>query len=417
MPLRSLFLDLNSYFASCEQQMHAELRGRPVAVVPMVTDTTCCIAASYEAKKFGVKTGTRVGDARRMCPGLVLVHGNHEHYIRLHHEILRAVDTVIPVHRVCSIDEMECRLVPAEQPREAAVEIAQRVKAAIRVRVGECLTCSIGLAPNRVLAKVGTDMQKPDGLIVLEPHELPDRLRSLKLRDLPGIGARMEKRLNAKGIWSMDDLIDRGEKDLVAAFGSIHGAYWYRWLRGEEVAEAGTRTRSIGHQHVLPPDLRNLPDARAVLVRLLHKAAARLRNKGFLAGSLHVFVRCMNDGAGGRWGGRAGWERVVPLGVPTDDTLTLVRAFAGAWLDAERELASGRLLMVGVTLIDLEPVYGTTPSLFKPDRPTHRLGEVMDRINTAFGKRAVYIASMHMAKESAPTRIAFSSIPDLDVPE
>lgn len=417
MPLRSLFLDLNSYFASCEQQMHPELRGRPVAVVPMVTDSTCCIAASYEAKKFGVKTGTRVGDARRMCPGLVLVHGNHEHYIRLHHEILRAVDTVIPVHRVCSIDEMECRLVPAEQPREAAVEIAQRVKAAIRARVGECLTCSIGLAPNRVLAKVGTDMQKPDGLVVLEPHELPDRLRSLKLRDLPGIGARMEKRLNAKGIWSMDDLIDRGEKDLVAAFGSIHGAYWYRWLRGEEVAEVETRTRSIGHQHVLPPELRNLADARAVLVRLLHKAAARLRSKGFLAGSLHVFVRCMNDGAGGRWGGRAGWERVARLGVPTDDTLTLVRAFAGAWLDAERELASGRLLMVGVTLLDLEPVYGTTLPLFRPGRPTHKLGEVMDRINTAFGKRAVYIASMHVAKESAPTRIAFSSIPDPDVPE
>jgi len=107
----------------------------------------------------------------------------------------------------------------------------------------------------------------------------------------------------------------------------------------------------------------------------------------------------------------------VPLGVPTDDTLTLVRMFASAWQEAERDLAASSLLMVGVTLVDLEPVYGTTLSLFAPPRPVHRLGEVMDRINTAFGKRAVYTASMHIAKESAPLRIAFSSIPDLDLPE
>jgi len=426
MPLRSLFLDLNAYFASCEQQANPELRGKPVAVVPMLTDSTCCIAASYEAKKFGIKTGTRVGDAKLMCPKLILIAGHHERYIKVHHQILRAVDTVIPVHRVCSIDEMECRLVRAEQPREAAMNVARRIKRAIRDQVGECLTCSVGLAPNRVLAKIGTDMQKPDGLVCIEEHELPDRLLPLKLRDLPGVGARMERRLNIAGIGTMADLFARSEKELLKAFGSIHGAYWYRWLRGEEVVETAIRTRTIGHQHVLPPVQRNLSDARAVLVRLLHKGAARLRKKGYMAGGLHVFVRCLNDGPGGRsggsggsggWGGKAGWEKCMPLGVPTDDTLTLVRMFASAWQEAERDLAASSLLMVGVTLVDLEPVYGTTLSLFAPPRPVHRLGEVMDRINTAFGKRAVYTASMHIAKESAPLRIAFSSIPDLDLPE
>lgn len=306
VPLRSLFLDLNSYFASCEQQFNPALRGKPIAVVPMQADSTCCIAVSYPAKKFGVKTGTRVGDAKRLCPGIILVEGEHERYIEMHHRILRAVDTVIPIHRVCSIDEMECRLVRAEQPPEAAMELARRVKRVIREQAGECMTCSVGLAPNRVLAKVGTDMQKPDGLVCIQDHELPGRLLSLTLRDLPGIGPRMERRLNRAGICSMADLIDRSEKQLIEAFGSVHGSYWHRWLRGHEVPESETRTRSIGHQHVLPPAQRNLNDSRAVLVRLLHKAAARLRRKGFMARRLHIFVRCINDAPGGRWGGK-GW--------------------------------------------------------------------------------------------------------------
>lgn len=466
-PLRSLFLDLNSYFASCEQQMNPELRRKPIAVVPMAVDTTFVIAASYEAKKFGVKTGTRVGDAKQMCPGLILVSGKsrdglrtpdapqtverdggHADYIRFHHRIIEAIDTVIPVHKVCSIDEMECRLLGREKEPERALDIARRVKAVIRERVGECLTCSVGLAPNRVLAKVATDMQKPDGLVMLQGHELPDRLRTLTLRDMPGIGPRMEKRLINVGIASMGDLIDRNEHELVSAFGSVHGSWWWHWLRGHEIAERDTQTRSIGHQHVLPPVERNLPAARAVLVRLLHKAAARLRQKGYVARSLQVFARFMNDAPGGRWGGRAGWERVIPLGVPTDDTLILVRAMTRAWDEAETRgpslsatgdtggLLGRSLLMVGVTLFDLEPVFGTTLPLFDAaaidaanrneqgearapaiPRPIRRLGQVMDRVNTTFGKGTIYPASMHIAKDSAPMRVAFSSIPDPDMPE
>ena len=429
-PLRSLFLDMNSFFASCEQQMNPALRGKAIAVVPMLTDSTCVIAASYPAKRYGIKTGTRVGDARRMCPGIQLITGNHEHYIRIHHEVINAIDTVLPVHAICSVDEFECRLWGKEREPQAALELARRLKLAILKRAGECMTCSIGLAPNRVLAKVGSDMQKPDGLVMLAGPELRHRLASLVLRDMPGIGPRMERRLNRVGIATMEDLLSRTEKELVEAFESVHGSYWWHWLRGHEIAETKARTRSIGHQHVLPPEERNLADARAVLVRLLHKAAARLRQKGYVAKSLHVFVRCMNDQPGGRWGGRAGWEKTVDLGVPTDDTVNLLRAFAAAWAEAEGtsgsncrsgELVAKRLLMVGITLIDLEPVYGTTMSLFQDsistNRPGQKLGGVMDVVNKMFGKRAIYPASMHTAKRSAPMRIAFSSIPDPKLPE
>jgi DNA polymerase IV len=202
-----LFVDLNSYFASVEQQDRPELRGKPVGVVPMLADTTCCIAASYEAKAHGVKTGTIVADARRMCPNMIFVEGRHELYVDYHHRIIEAVESCVPVAAVMSIDEMACRLMGRERPLLAALELGRKVKATIREKVGPMLRSSVGLATSRYLAKVASDMEKPDGLVALTLDMLPDALRPLTLRDLPGIGVQTEKRLNEKGIHSMDDLL------------------------------------------------------------------------------------------------------------------------------------------------------------------------------------------------------------------
>ena len=196
--LNWLFLDLNSYFASVEQELRPELRGRPVAVVPLMADTTCCIAASYEAKAFGVRTGTQVGEAKKMCPGIVLVEARHEEYVDYHHRIVEAVERCIPVAAVMSIDEMACRLIGRERPLLAALELARKVKASVRKHAGATLRCSVGLASNRYLAKVASDMEKPDGLVALTPDILEAALLRLKPRDLPGIGPRMEKRLHAR---------------------------------------------------------------------------------------------------------------------------------------------------------------------------------------------------------------------------
>ncbi len=106
--LNWLFVDMNSYFASVEQDTRPELRGRPVAIVPMMADTTCCLAASYEAKAFGVKTGISVADAKQLCPGLVLVEARHELYVQYHHRIIEAVESCLPVTAVLSVDEMAC---------------------------------------------------------------------------------------------------------------------------------------------------------------------------------------------------------------------------------------------------------------------------------------------------------------------
>src|ERR1700682_600605 len=132
-----LFLDLNAYFASVEQQVTPALRGQPVAVVPVMTDSTCCIAASYEAKAYGIKTGTRVGDARKLCPGLHLVEAVHALYVRYHHAIVKAVESCIPVSSTISIDEMVCRLSGSQREIPNAMALAQKIKKTLAAQVGE----------------------------------------------------------------------------------------------------------------------------------------------------------------------------------------------------------------------------------------------------------------------------------------
>src|SRR5476651_220485 len=167
--LRWLYVDFNSYFASVEQQLRPELRDKPVAIVAVETDATCAIAASYEAKAFGVKTGTPIWEAKKLCPGLICVLAQHERYVEYHHRILEEVDQHIPVTAVCSIDEVACRLMDNETSVERATAIALSIKRGLAANVGEYVKCSIGIAANRYLAKVATDLQKPDGLTVLQP--------------------------------------------------------------------------------------------------------------------------------------------------------------------------------------------------------------------------------------------------------
>jgi DNA polymerase IV len=201
-----LFLDLNAFFASCEQQEAPALRGKPVIVVQTLTDAACAIAASYAAKAFGIKTGTLVREARRLCPAVIPVQANHRLYTDYHDRILQAVDTCLPIEKVMSIDEVACRLMGTERQVPAARELALKMKRVLREQIGACLTCSIGIAPNVFLGKVGSDLQKPDGLTVITADKLPDILLGLELQEIYGIGARMEQRLNRAGIFTVAQL-------------------------------------------------------------------------------------------------------------------------------------------------------------------------------------------------------------------
>ena len=406
MPLRSLLLDMNSYFASVEQQMRPELRDRPVAVVPVMADTTCCIAASYEAKKFGIKTGTRVRDAKQMCRSLQVVEARPRLYVEVHHRILKAVESCIPISAVLSIDEMECRLWDNERTVDDAIRLAKQIKEAIRRDVGEFLKCSVGLAPNRMLAKVAADWQKPDGLTIVLQEELPQRLFELPLRAFPGIGPRMEQRLLKAGIQTTQQLCEQTPPQLAKIWDSkLLGEVWWRRLRGEDVLDPPTRRRSIGHSHVLPPELRNDVDAKAVLLRLIDKAAMRLRGIGYWAGAISLRIDFFNDQC---------WQDQRRIN-HCQDTTTLIRAAGKMW----KEKPPGKPLKVGITLTDFVSGHNVAQPLFEEDRKLNALSTALDELKQRFGPQSVIFAEMRGSqpvdpKQAAvPTRIAFSHIPDI----
>ena len=404
MSLNYLFVDMNAYFASVEQQERPELRGRPVAVAPVHAETTCCIAASYEAKKFGIKTGTMVREARQLCPDLCVVGARPRLYVETHHRIVDAVESCLPVAMRLSIDEMLCRLEGKDRQPDLATRLAQQVKDTVRRRVGEFLRCSVGIAPNRLLAKVASDMQKPDGLTVIHRDELPDRLYGLTLTDFPGIGPRMNRRLQRAGITDVRQLCTLRVRELADIWGSkLIGAAWWHKLRGEDLFEKPTRTRTVGHSRVLPPEQRNAEAGWAVLVRLVHKAAARIRHMNYWARSVTVLVSQL---------GRRTW-RVRKRIDDCQETLTFLREITPLW--ARRP--PGAPLKVGVVLADLVNGKNRTPSLFEPDHKSLSLAQALDGINRRFGLAGAYSGGMHGLETQYTTRIAFNRIPDLALPD
>jgi DNA polymerase-4 len=417
--LRWLYLDLNSYFASVEQQLDPALRGRPIVVAPVDSDATSAIAASYEAKAFGIRTGTKIHEARALCRDVIIVPARHGEYVRFHHAIIAEVERHVPVTAVCSIDEVACRLCDNENQPATVTALAARIKAGIRANVGACLTASIGVAPNRLLAKIAADMQKPDGLTILspDPDRLAEQLATLKLSDIPGVGRNMERRLAAAGVVTMERLLALDEREARLAWGSVWGTRMYWLLRGAEIADVPTVSRSIGHSHVLGPDKRTPDRARLVARRLTARAATRLRRAGKAAGWFGLMVK----GEAAMGDKPPKWSAGVRL-TPVMDTVTLLETLDGLWQKMAGEFAPRRFLQVGVTLAELTDADAVQPGLFdaaatmQPADGARRLAlsRAMDRVNARFGRDAVTLGhdAVGAARSSGP-RIAFTRIPEL----
>lgn len=424
--LRSLLTDFNSYFASVEQQEKPALRGKPVAIVPMLADTTCCIAASYEAKAFGIKTGTQVREAKLRCPEITLIEARHELYVQYHQHAMQLIDTVAPIRRVMSIDEAESELTGSWRQRDKALEIAGQIKKKLRSELGECMRVSIGIAPNTLLAKLASNMRKPDGLTVLESADIPSAILHLAPNAINGIGPRMWQRLQEAGLDTMSKLYAAPRDMLRVVWGGTAGSDMYDCLRGEWQEIQPVKNQSLSHSHVLPPDMRNPAGALAVLNRLTQKIAMRLRAMNCYATEFGVSISPQRPYTKqrGKQPKPQAWQRKSRFS-ETHDTSFLLHTLA-------EMCASGmpdKPVAVSIWLSGLLTERQYTPDLFadlpdlqnEPQKSNNnntekreRLLQTIDQINRTYGKNTIYFASAKAGLDQAPMRIAFAHIPDLE---
>ena len=396
-----VFLDMNSYFASAEQHLRPELRDKPVGVIPMVTESTCVIAASVEAKRFGVKTGTVVPEARRLCPDITLVRARPETYVRLHHDIAACIDKHLPIHKAYSIDEWAMRLIGRERDPDVAAGIGERMRRQIWDELGPALRCSIGIAPTRLLAKIACELQKPNGLTTLTAADLPQRVAHLELRDLTGINKGIESRLNQHGIRTVEQLWSMTRQDARAAWGSVIGSDWWAGFHGCDEPERPTRKRTMGHENVLEPRLRTEDGARQMIARLIYRLGTRLRREQMLAGRLNFFVRCKDQ---------RGFSRDAPLGL-LSDTPSLLRVFRSEWRHCPRFWEPPWI--VGACVTHLVHESQATGCLFGEPEQDNRLSRTLDVINRRWGPSAAFFGALHECSHEMDEKIAFGRVPEI----
>jgi DNA polymerase IV len=414
LPLRWLFLDLNSFFASVEQQERPDLRGRPVIVVPVNSPATCAIAASVEAKRFGIRTGTNVGEARKLCPDLAIVLAEHGRYVDYHERIVNEVWQHLPVTKICSIDEMACSLIGDERTPDKATRIAEEMKRGILRNVGECLTCSVGLAPSRLLAKIGSDMQKPDGLVIIGQGDIEARLFGQKLTDFPGIAGNRERRLAQHGIHSIEQFWHLPPARARRVWGSIEGEHFWYGLHGIDAPDIATTRGSIGHSHVMGPAWREPTTARLVVRRLLIKAASRMRRLQFHARRLSLSVTLESKEHRARR-----WSDDIALSGARDDNFALLQALDILWAMRAQRQGDGRIKKTGVVLSGLAANDALAPDLFGMTaaagaNPRHSaVSHAMDKLNQRYGRNTVSIGAQPPAlPRDTGTKIAFTRIPE-----
>ena len=401
-----LYLDFDGYFAAVEEQVSPALHGRPVAVIPYPEARTCVISANAAAKRDGVGTGTGVDEARRRCPGIALVSQRPDLYVRVQRRIACAVNAEVPIDAVCSVDELCCVL----GARDGAEDVGHRIKARLRAEVGPRVTCSMGVAPNRWLAKVASAMDKPDGFTVLDA--LPGRLLDLDLEDLPGVGERVRARLRKAGINTVSALWSARPKALRPVWGSVHGERLWYAMHGHDVGPLRTRRGSVGHGRVLPPEARSAACARPWVRLLVVKAARRLRREGWYAERLSLGVERV---------GAPAWQGAVSMDAVNDDR-TCLAALGRLWAALAAHGEGGGLFRVQVWFDRLRAVQGRQGELFERTGPGREraaaLSGAIDALNARYGRTVLGFG--HCGDASSPAagyagaKIAYGRIPELE---
>ena len=408
-------IDMNSYFATCEQQDSPAWRGKPVGVCEHLGGII--IAASIEAKKWGIKTGTPVWEARKIYPKIILTKTNPDRYrfytarfLKVFEDYTDRVEkysideAFLDLTKSCNIRGYKNGILQKFDPWEEATRVIQEIKIRMKTEVGDWITCSAGVSYSKLVAKIASDLQKPDGLVVVRPEDRDSLYNRLKLIDIPGIGLRMERRLNKLGIQTLAELRDYPLMKLVSYFG-IQGYHLHSMgqLEGSWKEsfgdEASAPMKSIGHMYTIPQEFRNKRMMKSVLYKLSEMVAARLRVNGLAGGLVHVHVHdperlCASHG------GKIGYY--VQDG--RDIYLECMALLKQTGLSIE-ELEKHSYL-IGVTVAGLVP-YVEQASLFKTKKHTGRLMEALDKINGKYDDFTIARVPAFLARDIIRDSVGF----------
>ena len=385
-----MHIDFNSCFASIEQQANPLLRGKPIVVAAFATDRGCILAASVEAKRLGIKTGFRVMDGKKICPGLIVLPPDPWKYRNIHLKLRNLLLKYSPEVTPKSIDEFVMEVVNGE-PWTVARDIKQKIKSDI----GEWLTVSIGIATNRYLAKIAAGFHKPDGLDEINKDNFLNVYSKLKLTDLTGIKQRNAARLNSFGIYSVLDFYQAPVWKLKAAFHSIVGLYWHTRLTGYEIDDVEFERRSFGNSVAIGKNLSKIEEISPILSRLTEKMCSRLRTAGYRAGGVHLAIVYKN----GSW-----WHK----GRLTKDI------YKGAFRLLLEANPSSPVLNLAVSCYGLSRNDSLQLNIFENVEKREDLEKSIDKLNQRWGDFTITRARSMGGAKMVMDRIAFGGVKELE---
>lgn len=399
-----MHIDLNSCFATIEQQANPLLRGKPIVVAAYPTANGCVLAPSVEAKRLGIKTGMRVKEARLLYRGVVVLTPDPSKYRDVHTKFKRIFsdysDRVTPK----SIDEAVIDFRGMEALKLDLLKIAREIKQRMLKEIGEWIICSIGIGTNRFLAKLAASLHKPDGLDLINHQNLEYIYKNVSLLDLNGINVRFQARLNMYRIYSPLDFLYADCKTLEEkVFKSICGRQWYERIRGYETDDVEFKTKSIGQQYALRKFTANPRELGSMIMKLCEKMGRRLRRKGFCAYGIHVGMM-YQDGTY--------WHQ----GRMSDSEMyTTMELYRNALLIFNRQPSIKPVSNLSVSCYALRPSGSAQMTLFDIDRSKQRkAADAADEINDRFGEFVITPALMMGMKGVILDRIAFGGVKELE---
>ncbi|OGM82327.1 hypothetical protein A2394_01880 [Candidatus Woesebacteria bacterium RIFOXYB1_FULL_42_36] len=403
LPSGVMHIDLNSCFASVEQQANPRLRGKPVAVAAFTTPRGCILAASVEAKRLGIKTGMRVGDARSLYPKLVVLSPDPWKYRNVHLKLRKLVSDYTADFSPKSIDEFVLNMADYLPLKKTPLKsVAREIKQRIKSEIGNWLTVSIGMAPNRYLAKIAAGLRKPDGLDEINKDNFLDVYSGLKLTDLTGIKGRNAARLNGMGIYSVLDFYEAPVWKLRAAFHSITGFYWNARLSGYEIDSTEFGRRSYGNSVALGRNLSRIEELSPILARLTEKMCSRLRGAGYKASGIHLMLIFKN----GSW-----WHRGRRLPQPQFDSRDFYKPAFRLLIEAA---PASPVLNIAVSCFGLTRADSLQLEFFEDMGKKQNLTRAVDGINERWGSFSVGSARSFGGAQTVIDRIAFGGIKELE---